>query len=175
MTAVTGNVFTAAQFNQHVRDNLNTTAPAMATANARLIVTTGANAVTERVPTVAFTGVNESTATTTFTDLATVGPSLSATTGTRALIMIGCNASNNIAGLASRMVVAVTGATTIAAADANGFLQESGNISDAFQWTYCFIMTGLTGGSNTFTAKYRTSAGGGVSTFDNRLLCVIPF
>lgn len=175
MTAVTGNVFTAAQFNQHVRDNLNTTEPAVATTAGNLIVTTAANILIERTPVVAFTDVNESTATTTYVDLATFGPSTGATTGTRALIMLGCNASNSIAGLSSRMSVEVSVGTSIAANDANSMLIESGNISDAFQWTWTFILTGLNPGFNFFVGKFRTSAGGGVSTFDARLLCVVPF
>jgi hypothetical protein len=176
MTAVTGNVFSAAQFNQHVRDNLNTTAPAVATTAGRLIVTTAANVVTERNPSVTFTDPgDESTASTTYGNLTTFGPQVGEITGTRALIMIGCNASNNTGGLASRMVVEVTGATTIAADDANGMLIESGNANDAFQWTWTLILTGLNSGFNTFVAKYRTSAGGGVSTFNARLLCVVPF
>lgn len=175
MTAVTGVVFTAVQFNLHVRDNLNTTAPAMAATAGNLIVTTASKVVAERAPNVGYSGEAESTATTTYVDLATIGPVITVSTGTRALIMVGCEASNNTAGLASRMSFAVSGATTVAADDANSFLIESGNINDEYQGTWVFILTGLNSGSNVFTAKYRTSAGGGVSSFDHRLLAVIPF
>jgi hypothetical protein len=175
MTAVTGNVFTAAQFNTNVRDNLNTTAPAIAATAGNLIVTTAANVVVERVPVVSFVGPTESTASTTYGDLTTFGPQTGATTGTRALIMLGANLSNNTGGLSSRMSVEVSVGTTVAASDANSVLIESGNNDDAFQWTWVFILTGLNSGFNFFVAKYRTSAGGGVSTFDSRLLCVIPF
>jgi hypothetical protein len=175
MTAVTGNVFTAAQFNQHVRDNLNTTAPAVATTAGGIIVTTAANVVIQRTPQVAFVGTDESTATTTYVDLTTLGPAVTVTSGTKALVTIGGGASNNTIGLASRIAAAVSGATTIAAADADSFLIESGNVSDHFQGTWTYITTALNSGSNTFTAKYRTSAGGGVSNFDNRLITVTPF
>lgn len=175
MTAVTGNVFTAAQFNQNVRDNLNTTAPAVATGAGNLIVTTAANIVVERAPVVSFVGPTESTASTTYVDLPTFGPQTGATTGTRALIMLGANLSNSVGGLSSRMAVEVSVGTSIAANDTNSMLIESGNADDAFQWTWVFILTGLNAGFNYFVAKYRTSAGGGVSTFDSRLLCVIPF
>lgn len=175
MTAVTGNVFTAAQFNQHVRDNLNTTAPSVASTAGRLIVTTAANVVTERDGQVGFVGTDESTATTTYTDLATAGPAVTVTSGTKALIAVGGGASNNTAGLASRIAATISGATSIAANDSDSYLIESGNISDHFQGTYVYITTALNAGSNTFTNKYRTSAGGGVSSFDNRLIMVIPF
>ena len=48
MTAVANTVFTAAQFNQHVRDNLNETAPAKATASGGYFVATGVNAIAQR-------------------------------------------------------------------------------------------------------------------------------
>jgi hypothetical protein len=175
MTAVTGNVFTAAQFNQHVRDNLNTTAPAAATTAGRILVTTGANSVTERDPVVDYLGDAESTATTTFVDLATVGPSVTVVTGTKALITVGAGASNSNLGLASRVAVSITGATTIAANDADSYLQESGNVDDQFQGTWTYITTALNAGTNIFTNKYRTSAGGGTSTFSRRLVTVTPF
>lgn len=175
MTAVTGNVFTAAQFNQHVRDNLNTTAPAVATTAGRIIVATAANAVAERSPEVAYDGTNDSTATTTYTDLSVVGPAVTVTTGTSALYMVGCQTANNTGGLASRVGVAFSGATTTAASDTNSLGTESGNANDAFQGVWMTITTSLNAGSNTFTLKYRTSAGGGVSSFDHRLIAVVPF
>lgn len=48
MTAVASTAFTAAQFNTHVRDNLNETAPAKATTSGRLIVTAGPNSIAEQ-------------------------------------------------------------------------------------------------------------------------------
>lgn len=174
MTAVTGVVFTAAQFNQYIRDNLLMTAPAIATAAGRMIVTLGSKIVGERVPTVDFIGTSQDTATATYTDLGTVGPAVTVTTGTKAFVIMGSFQSNTNAGLGNRMSVAVSGATTSAASDTNSFGTESGNADDGFKGTYATIMT-LTGGSNTFTAKYRTTAGGGTSTFSSRLVAVIPF
>lgn len=175
ITAVTGNVFTAAQFNSSVRDNLNTTSPAVAATAGGIIVTTAANVVTQRTPQVAFVGDDEATATTTYVDLTTFGPAVTAVTGTKALITIGGGVSNSIAGLASRIAVTISGATSIAANDSDSYLVESGNISDHFQATWTYITSALNAGTNTFTAKYRTSAGGGISNFDNRLVGVVPF
>ena len=49
MTAVSGSVLTAAQFNTYVRDNLNETAPAKATAAGQIFVSTAANAIAARL------------------------------------------------------------------------------------------------------------------------------
>jgi hypothetical protein len=74
MTAVANATFTSAQFNQYVRDNLLECAPAKATTPGRLIVTTGPNAITERVVTQASISTSETTTSTSYTDLATTGP-----------------------------------------------------------------------------------------------------
>ncbi len=173
-TAVTGNVFTASQFNQYVRDNLNMTAPVVAATAGNLIVTLGSKVVGERIPDVVFLEAEETTTSTSYVDLATAGPAITAVTGTKALVSMGGMLSNNTAGLGSRMGVAISGATTTAAADAQSYYIESGNVSDAFKGTWVTIFT-LTAGTNTFTTKYRTTAGGGTSTFSYRLLTVIPF
>ena len=53
MTAVANAVFTAAQFNTHVRDNLLETAPAKATTTGGYFVATGTNTIVQRVASVA--------------------------------------------------------------------------------------------------------------------------
>jgi hypothetical protein len=50
MTAVANSTFTAAQFNQYVRDNLNETAPAKATSAGSYFVADGVNSIAERTP-----------------------------------------------------------------------------------------------------------------------------
>jgi hypothetical protein len=174
MTAVANTAFTAAQFNVYIRDNLNATAPAVASSAGNLIVTTGFNAVTERVPTVAFVGTSESTTSTTFVDLTTVGPTVTVTTGIRALVTIGTSVSNVTAGQGGRAAVDLSGATTSAASDTNSFLAESGNASDAFQGSWTTIYNPVNVGSNVFRAKYR-SVGGASASFSQRLVAVVPF
>lgn len=49
LTAVSGSILTAAQWNASVRDNLNETAPAKATTADRMFVTTGPNALQQNV------------------------------------------------------------------------------------------------------------------------------
>jgi hypothetical protein len=174
MTAVAGTAFTAAQFNVYVRDNLNTTAPAVATTAGRIIVTTGLNSVTERNPSVTYLGTSQGTATTTFTDLATVGPAVTVTCGTKAMVIIGCTISNSTAGSGGRMGVEVSGAHTAPAADTNSFLAESGNASDAFKGSWVTIFTPITAGSSTFTGKYRC-VGAATANFSERLVAIVPY
>lgn len=175
MTAVTGNVFTAAQWNTYVRDNLNVTEAAAATGSGNLIVSTAANAMTTRTPQVDFEGRFEATAGTSYADLATAGPAVTVTSGTKALIMLGAKVHNTNAGLGSRTACTISGATSSSASDTDSYYAESGNANDGFQGTWVYINASLTSGSNTFTLKYRTTAGGGTSTFGHRLIAIVPF
>jgi hypothetical protein len=174
MTAVAGTAFTAAQFNTYVRDNLNTTAPAVATTAGRIIVTTGLNSVTERNPDVGFLATSQGTATTTYTDLATVGPTITVTCGVKAMVIIGGGISNSTAGSGGRIGVDLSGANTSAASDTNSFLIESGNASDAFKGTWVTIFSPISVGSTQFRLKYRC-VGAATATFNDRLVAVVPF
>ena len=88
MTAVSGSVFTAAQFNTFVRDNLNETSPAKATTSGAYFTVSGTNEITERVPASASTLVSETTTSTSFTDLTTVGPEVTVDTGASAVLAL---------------------------------------------------------------------------------------
>jgi hypothetical protein len=176
MTAVSGSVFTAAQFNQFVRDNLNETAPAKATTAGQYFVADGANSITAR-QVVGATDLNSgSTTGTSFGDLdgpALVGPSVTLTTGSQALVYYHTQATNSGAGSA-RASVEVTGATSIATAD-NRSVATFGSADNGLgAGTTVLYSDGLalTPGSNTFTMKYRVSSGTG--TFDDRRLIVMP-
>ena len=113
---------------------------------------------------------SQSTTSTAYTDLATVGPTVTITTGTTALVIVSCvHTAFNTNPSTSYMGFAVSGATTIAAADASakGFQNAGGAATTAA----VFRVTTLNAGSNTFTAKYRLTAGSGA--FEGRLLQVI--
>lgn len=173
-TAVAGSVFTAAIFNASVRDNLNVTAVGVATASGRLIVTTAAKTVAERVPDTDTVGTSQATASTTYVNLATTGPTVTITTGTRALVILGCSASNNIVGNAARMTIDLSGATTSAASDTNSYMITSGNASDAYQGSWATLYDPINAGSNVFQAKYRAVTAGSAS-FSNRVVSIMPF
>jgi hypothetical protein len=170
MTAVSGSVFTAAQFNTYVRDNLNETAPAKATAAGQIFVSTGANAIAARLPNADFIGTQETTTSTTYTDLATTGPTVTATTAASAIVATYCNQFHST-GLAAWMSYTISGATSDPADD-NRSLQLQSTGGQHIGGTF-FHSSILTPGTNTFTAKYRVSTSG-TGTFSSRRLLVIP-
>ena len=117
---------------------------------------------------------SQSTTSTTYVDLATV-QAVTITTGTKALVIIKTDVQNgasfNVGGL---MSYAVSGATTVAASDTTNtglrFFAGNGNLQLASG--AAFLQTGLTAGSNVFTAKFKCDGGNSV-TFLNRRIQVI--
>ena len=171
MTAIANSAFTAAQFNLHVRDNLNETAPAKATTAGRLFVSTGPNSIAEREIRDATVATSQTTTSTSFTDLATAGPeAASVTTGVRAVVWLTAHLINNTVTAACVMGYAVSGATTTAANDSDSLAFEFPTANLAIRASWIGFAT-LTAGVNTFTAKYRVTAGTG--TFIGRRLAVI--
>lgn len=169
MTFVANSVLTAAQLNTHLRDNLNETAPSKATTAGRIFVATGANAIAERAIETARVDTSESTASTSYVDLTTVGPAVTVTTGTSCILWLGCTMTNSGAN-GGAMAFEVSGATTQAASDSFSYGYEGGAAGDAGRAMWIDKVT-VTAGSNTFTAKYRVAAGTG--TFSHRRLGVI--
>lgn len=172
MTAVAGATFTAAQFNQYVRDNLNQTAPALATAASQLFVSTGANAIATRTPTTSRINTSQSTNSGTYVDLTSAGPIVVATTGTIAIVGFAASQANNTINSACLSSVAVSGASSVAASDDWCILSDGVQASNFVRYGMTHVFTGLTPGSNTFTMKYR--AGSNTATFQNREIFIIP-
>lgn len=175
MTAVAGNIFTAAEFNTHVRDNFLETAPAKATTAGSHFAATGLNSIAERFPSSASIVTNETTTSTTYTDLATVGPTVTVATGPRAWVALGAELGNSVSLTASvRIALQISGATSVAASDDFAFGSNGWNATNHRNVGITGgVFTGLTAGTNTFTAKYRVSAGTG--NYARRILSVIPF
>lgn len=90
MTAAERAVWTSAQWNAHVRDNLLETMPAKATTEGSYFVSTAANAIAERVLGGNVVTTSETCTDTDYGDLATVGPAVTSTTGSEALVWISC-------------------------------------------------------------------------------------
>jgi hypothetical protein len=172
MTAVAGSVYTAAQFNTFVRDNLNETAPAKATTNGGYFVSTALNQIAERVGSAQTFAAQETTASTTFDDLPTAGPTVTVTTGTLALVIFGCEQSNDGTG-STRTSVEVTGASSIAAEDIRALTLSGVDAGALLQASHAVFYIDLLPGVNTFTMKYRVSSGTG--TFRRRRLIVLPY
>lgn len=173
MTAVVGEVWTSAQFNAHVRDNLLSTMPGKATAAGRYYVTTGTNAIAERVPTEATVATSQTTTSTTYTDLTTVGPAITVTTGTTAIVWFNSQVESTSSTAETSVSVAVSGATTVSASDDWRLLQSGVASGSVNRLGMVHRFTNLTAGSNTFTMKYRVSAGTG--TFQRRSMIVMGF
>lgn len=94
-------------------------------------------------------------------------PSVTLATGTTVLISLACEIFNSNAGSGSIASVAVSGATTLAATDANG---PSNAITTAVGTSRTYVLSGLTAGTNTFTMQYRV--GGNTGTFRYRAITV---
>jgi hypothetical protein len=173
MTAIAGSVFTAAQFNTFVRDNLAETAPAKATTAGAYFAVSDTNQIAQRVPAQQGFVAPESTTSASYTDLTTPGPTVTVTTGVQALVAVTAEIGNNTGSAAGKVSVEVSGASSIAATDNNALRQESAGGSEFQRCSLVYLQTGLTPGSNTFTMKYITV--GGISTFNFRNLLVMPF
>ena len=156
-------------FNTYVRDNLNCTAPAVATSAGQIFVSTGANAIAARKVAADFISTQETSTSTSYADLATSGPSVTATTSLSAIVAIYCNMFNATNPI--WMSYSLSGATTDAANDNRGIqVQAAGGQRIGGTFFHSAI---LTPGTNTFTAKYRVSTSG-TGTWSDRRLMVIP-
>lgn len=171
MTAIANTSFTAAQFNLYVRDNLNETAPAKATTAGRIFVATGTNAIAERLIDGDTVSTSQTTASTSYADLATAGPSVTATTGVRALVWITADIANSTGGATSFVGVDVSGATTSAAVDSRAIQLESSAANDHARIGVAIMYEVLNSGSNVFKMQYKVSAGTG--TFLDRHIAVM--
>lgn len=115
----------------------------------------------------AVVATSQTTTSASYVDLATVGPSVSILTGTKALVNLSCYMDNS-GGNFSFYNFAVSGATTIAAASIGPITKFN---TGAEQLAGMVIVTGLNPGVNTFTTKYAVSAGTG--TFSSRNISVV--
>lgn len=113
---------------------------------------------------------SQTTTSTSYADLATVGPTVTLTTGTKALVICYTEQSNSSTQINSTSF-AVSGATTIAASDAFRFQINQSVANYIYSGSIVKIVSGLTAGSNTFTVKYKV--GGATGTFLNRVISVI--
>lgn len=172
MTAVSGEIWTSAQFNAHIRDNLLETMPGKATAANRIFVSNGLNSIAERVPSTAIVATAQTTSSTTYTDLTTVGPQVTVTTGTAAVVWAMARTQHSSGTGECSWSVAVSGATTLAASDDWRGLQSGVTAANPNRFGVCHLFTNLTAGSNTFTVKYKTT--GATATFQDRDIVVLP-
>lgn len=128
------------------------------------------------VPATASVSATESTTSTSYTDLATAGPSVDAIIGDtgRALVTVSCVMFGNGAGVTPKMTFAMSGANTYTPTSDIYALVTSDSAGIAtLAASRTSLLSGLTRGTTTFTAKYLTSAG--TSTFGIRSIVVVPY
>lgn len=171
-TAVAGQPFTAATYNTQMRDNLNATAPALASTVSSWFTSTGPNAIAERIPAQNNTSGSSTTTSTSYGNLAdAVTTSVTVATGVSAWVLLYCNCNNSVAGNNTWMSVAVSGATTLASSDNRALMMnQNGGARSGCPFYFNNL---LTPGNNTFTLQYKVTAGTG--TFSVRRIGVIPF
>lgn len=124
----------------------------------------------------ALVATGQSTSSGSFTDLSTVGPTVTVDIGVSgcALVVLATNASGDTAVQNRNMGFAISGATTRAAVASDALQTGNANTSVGERHSYSTIVTGLTPGSTTFTAKY-SRFGSGNATFTDRKIQVMPF
>ena len=105
---------------------------------------------------------SQTSTSTSYTDLATAGPAVTVTTGTKALVIVTAFQQNNATATGNYyMSYAVSGSTTIAASDTVALMNSSdGNNGWGKIRASAASLVTLTAGSNTFTAKYRVTGSG---------------
>lgn len=100
----------------------------------------------------------------------TTAVSVTLRTGTTAKIDLFAYIGNSAAGNTNFLSFAVSGATTVAAADNNSTRFTSPTANYGMSIARSFVYSGLTAGTNTFTLNYKTD--GGTLTFVNRNITV---
>lgn len=173
-TWVANDVLTAAELNEQLRDNLLEQMPALATTEGSWFSVDAANSIVERTLVSDIVKETEQTASTSYVDLATVGPEVTVETGTVALVMFSGLLQNSTANAQGCMSYAISGATTRAASDTVAIIQDGLNGGgDTWGFMSWDLAEDLNPGANTFTAKYR-AGGAGTLTAYARALTVWP-
>jgi hypothetical protein len=171
MTFTSGNTLTAAQLNTNVRDDLNETSPAKATAASRWFPGIGANDVRERAILGDSIVTSESTTSTSYTNLASWGPTVTLTTSTYALVWINAHLQTNTAGAVTYASYEVTGASSISASDVWCCRMQASGTNDDQRAGIAHYQNAITAGSNSFRMMYRTTAG--TASFASRHILVM--
>lgn len=171
-TLTDGQILTGAHM-QIVQANFAETAPGKASGSGNYFSTSGANSIAER--TIGH-GQDTSVDTTTSTSYGDLtggpGPACTITTGSKAIVFLSCSQQSSTVGALTAMSCDISGATTTASTDNAAVRHTSATASANMTGSVVAFYT-VTPGSNTFTAKYKTSAGTG--TFGSRRILVLPF
>jgi hypothetical protein len=154
-----GNALTGAQMNA-IADNIEESAAAKATAAGQYFVATAANTLAARTVEHDFVSGLDSDTQTTYDDIATIGPGVTMTCQTQALVFIASLCYNSTTAAGTYMGVDITGATTLAPSDERSLIWQ-GTASNGERWTVANLYTSLTAGSHTFRSKYKVDSNTG--------------
>ena len=174
MTAVDGNLLTATEYNQHIRDNTLMLAPAIASAPGSIFVIDDNNRVVERQMGSSYVAGEDNIKIyqNTFKEVQQAGPMVTLRTGTRAIVSYACEMKNRVDNAQANASFEVSGATVIPPSN------EYRLVHDALEtdtWTRMSVTTRVTlnAGINTFRMKYHTGNRGPIH-FRRREIVVLP-
>lgn len=103
---------------------------------------------------------DQTTSSVSYTDLATTGPTFSITVGGDGLLLVGWNCQFDGTTNGAQMSIALSGANTVAASDQ--WALYCGGLTNGFAYGRTYVFTGLSAGSTTVTAKYKSPSGSSV-------------
>lgn len=118
-----------------------------------------------------FVFTDQTTTSTTYTDLATIGPSATVMVGQSGKVLVSWSCGLYTGAYSKFCGIALSGANTIAPVDDESIRKDDASFTVTTSRTKLF--TGLTPGSTTFTMKYRVGTAS-TGNFFSRNLTVIP-
>lgn len=127
-------------------------------------------------PAFATIATSETTGSTSYTDLTTVGPSVTVNVGASGKLMVefGAYPTTQSNGWYGAIAPQLSGANTLAAADVNWALLGSNSTAMYARTQRKIILSGLNVGSTTVTLKYKSGQSGFSWAFQDRDLIVTP-
>lgn len=127
MTAVERAIWSSAQWNAHVRDNLLETMAGRATTAGRHFVSTGAGAIAERACASAVVATSQTRSNAAYGDLTTAGPAVTVTCGSEALVWIACESATSATPGTPEVFIT----DTATAADSAAYAADGTNLGSA--------------------------------------------
>lgn len=182
MTFVAGAALTAAQLNTHLRDNLFETEVAKVTVAGQYLVTVGQNHIEARTPTAARINTTETSNSTDWADLATVGPTVTVTSGSICFIAWKCDMFDSVNSNVKAMSFGITGllddgsdGTALDPRDSWAIQTDGDDANSGNSVMNTVLITQITPGLNTVIAKYRVNTSTNTGSFRYRVIAVFPF
>lgn len=175
MTFTANQILTAAQMNTFLRDNMLESEMAKAKTNTGYIVASAKNSIVERVPGYATVETAESTQSTDYTDLATIGPTVEVDTGTQAFVCIAAALETDTTNGQARMNFDISGDTSRSPSDETALVIDGIAANDRIRCAQYDLVQNLTPGTNKFEMKYAASrVSPATAMFRSRYLIVFP-